>query len=213
MSRLALRLLLVLAFIVAALGALPQQSKAQEPVKIVWFIGLGTGAQPEQLDAEQAVVDAFNASHPDIKLETIIADNNVAPDTLATLIASGEAPDLVGPVGGDGANRFYGSWYDLQPLVDKTGYDLSQFPEALVDHFRTDGGTEPLFDECFGNLARSETGELHGLAIFFQFFAIGSLYFLVGYFDIDDALPGLRFRNGCLQGNSPSGSIDSLFCR
>jgi multiple sugar transport system substrate-binding protein len=138
MSRKALGLMLVVALAIMFVGALP--SNAQEKVTVTWFIGLGTGGQPAQIDAQNAAVDAYNASQDKINLQIVIAENSVAPDTLSTLIASGEAPDIVGPVGGDGANRFYGSWLDLQPLVDSTGYDLTQFPQSLVDHFRTDEG-------------------------------------------------------------------------
>jgi len=49
---------------------------------------LGAGGQPEQIEAQNQVVADFNASHPNIELQIQIADNNVAYDTLATLIAS-----------------------------------------------------------------------------------------------------------------------------
>ncbi|MBI5961008.1 MAG: hypothetical protein HY866_19875, partial [Chloroflexi bacterium] len=118
MSRKLLRLVPIMLIVVVVLGALPASTSARESITVTWFIGLGTGGQPAQLEAEQKVVDDFNASQDAIKLEIIVAENSVAPDTLSTLIASGQAPDIVGPVGGDGANRFYGSWLDLQPLVD-----------------------------------------------------------------------------------------------
>lgn len=139
MSRKALRLIpalfLVLALIV---GALP--TRAQQPVKVVWFIGLGTGGQPEQQEMQNKVAEQFNATHSDIQLEIVVADYNVARDTLSTLIASGDSPDIVGPVGNTGANAFAGNWLDLEPLVEKTGYDLSQFPQAAVDFYRTPEG-------------------------------------------------------------------------
>ena len=128
-------LVLVLALIV---GALP--TRAQQPVKVVWFIGLGTGGQPEQQEMQNKVAEQFNATHPDIQLEIVVADYNVARDTLSTLIASGDSPDIVGPVGNTGANAFAGNWLDLEPLVEKTGYDLSQFPQAAVDFYRTPEG-------------------------------------------------------------------------
>jgi multiple sugar transport system substrate-binding protein len=124
---------------VMLLGVLPISAQ-DEPVTITWFIGLGTGGQPEQQEMQNQVVEQFNATHDNIQLEIIIADNNVAPDTLSTLIASGDAPDIVGPVGTTGANRFAGSFLDLEPLVESTGYDLSQFPQSAVDYYRTDEG-------------------------------------------------------------------------
>lgn len=171
MSKKFFRLMLTLAFFSLTLGALP--ISAQSPVTITWFVGLGTGGQPEQIEAQNAVVAAFNASQSDIVLEVIYADNNVAPDTLSTLIASGDAPDIVGPVGNTGSNRFEGSFLDLEPLVESTGYDLSQYPEASVDFYRTDDGLiglpfatfpsfiwfrMPLFDEAGLNYPPQEYG-------------------------------------------------------
>ncbi len=110
------------------------------PVTITWFVGLGAGGQPEQIAAQNAVVEAFNASQDDIVLEIIIVDNNVAQDTLGTLIATGDAPDIVGPVGLAGSNAFAGNWLDLEPLVESSGFDLSRYDEAAVDSYRTDEG-------------------------------------------------------------------------
>ncbi|MGQ9850311.1 MAG: ABC transporter substrate-binding protein [Aggregatilineaceae bacterium] len=139
MSGKALRLVPALVLVLAlVLGALP--TRAQQPVKVVWFIGLGTGGQPEQQEMQNKVAEQFNATHSDIQLEIVVADYNVARDTLSTLIASGDSPDIVGPVGNTGANAFAGNWLDLEPLVEKTGYDLSQFPQAAVDFYRTPEG-------------------------------------------------------------------------
>jgi multiple sugar transport system substrate-binding protein len=123
---------LVMLFLLV-LGTFPVM--AQEPVTITWFIGLGTGSQPDQLEAQQAVVDAFNASQSAIVLETIVVNNTgTAPvDALQTLIASGDVPDIIGPVGVSGSNAFEGQYLDLQPLIDETGYDLSDFDPAQVE--------------------------------------------------------------------------------
>jgi multiple sugar transport system substrate-binding protein len=116
-----------------------------EKTQVRWFIGLGTGGNEAQLAAQQAAVDAFNAANPDLELVMEVVQNEVAYDTLSTLIASGDAPDIVGPVGTNGANSFPTNWLDLAPLVESTGYDLSQFPEAAVEFYRTaDGGLNGL---------------------------------------------------------------------
>jgi multiple sugar transport system substrate-binding protein len=65
---------------------------------------------------------------------------NAARDTLATQIASGSGPDIVGPVGGSGSNSFYGQWLDLKPLIESSGYDLTQFGESSVNFFVTEEG-------------------------------------------------------------------------
>ncbi|MCI0712140.1 MAG: extracellular solute-binding protein [Chloroflexi bacterium] len=133
-------LLMVVALFAAAIPNTAPVAEAQDPVTITWFVGLGTGGQPEQIEVEEQVVADFNDSQDAIELEIIIVENNVAPDTLSTLIASGDAPDIVGPVGNTGSNRFAGNWLDLEPFVESTGYDLTQFPEQTVDFYRTDEG-------------------------------------------------------------------------
>ena len=134
------KLALVGMIAVLALTLVIVPATAQQPVEIVWFIGLGTGGNPEQRAVQDEVVAAFNEANPDIRLVVNVADNTVARDTLSTLIAAGNAPDIIGPVGGDGANAFYGNWLDLEPLVEAHGYDLTQWPAAAVDFYRTEEG-------------------------------------------------------------------------
>src|SRR5260370_42008520 len=52
------------------------------------YVGLGTGANPTQIDVEKNVVDDFNKSHQNIYLTMQIVDNTVASTTLATTIAA-----------------------------------------------------------------------------------------------------------------------------
>lgn len=164
---LALTMMIVASLLIAPVAA-------QDRVVVQWFIGLGTGTNEQQLEAQAAAVEAFNASQDRITLETIIAaSNQVAPDTLSTLIAGGTPPDIVGPVGFSGANLYAGQWLDLQPLVDASGYDLSIYPESLVDIYRTDEGllgipfavfpsmifyNAELFDEAELNYPPTEVG-------------------------------------------------------
>lgn len=122
------------------LGALPTVAQ-DAPVVINWFVGLGAGGQPQQVEAQNEVVAAFNETHDDIELQIQIVDNQVAYDTLSTLIASGEAPDIIGPVGYDGSNAYAGSYLDLEPLIESTGFDISGYSEAAVDTYRTEDGT------------------------------------------------------------------------
>lgn len=147
---------------------------AQNDVTVVrWFVGLGAGGQPEQIAAQEAVVEAFNASQSEIRLEIEIVDNNVAYNTLGTLIATGNSPDIVGPVGADGTNAFVGNFLDLDPLIEASGYDLSQFEDATVQAQRSDDGLiglpfaifpsflyyrPSLFDEAGLNYPPSEYG-------------------------------------------------------
>ncbi|MEZ4633137.1 MAG: extracellular solute-binding protein [Deinococcales bacterium] len=111
-----------------------------EPVTITWFVGLGTGGAPEQQEMQNSVIERFNASQDDINLEVIYVQNEVSVETLSTLIATGQAPDIIGPVGFAGSNAFKGNFLDIAPYVESSGYDLSQFPEAAVDFQRTEDG-------------------------------------------------------------------------
>ena len=108
--------------------------------QVRWYVGLGTGTDPAQVPTEQEVVKKFNESQDEIELLLEIVPYNSARDTLSTQIASGNGPDIVGPVGGSGANAFYGQWLDLTPLIESSAYDLSQFGESSVNFFMTDEG-------------------------------------------------------------------------
>jgi multiple sugar transport system substrate-binding protein len=101
-----------------------------------WYCCLGAGNSPEQVAVEQQVVENFNATHTDIQVSFEGVQYLQARDALATQIASGNPPDIVGPVGIGGANAFGDQWLDLAPLIESTGYDMSQFPEGAVDTFK-----------------------------------------------------------------------------
>ena len=53
-----------------ALTAIPGTGSAAKPgdVEIRWYCCLGTGDAPEQVEVEEQVAEAFNASHPGIHL-------------------------------------------------------------------------------------------------------------------------------------------------
>jgi multiple sugar transport system substrate-binding protein len=137
------RKVLFILFLAAVIALMPALSsvQAQSRTVVTWFVGLGTGSNPSQIEVQNRVVEAFNASQNEIELKiNIAASFETAYDVLATLIASGEAPDIVGPVGFLGANSFADAWLDLEPLVEKYNYDLTQFPESLVNLYRTEEG-------------------------------------------------------------------------
>ena len=87
-------------------------SATGDTVEIRWYCCLGTGEDPAQLPTEEQVVADFNASHPNITLSLEIITYDAARDTLATQIAAGNGPDIVGPVGVGGAEAFHGQWLD-----------------------------------------------------------------------------------------------------
>lgn len=107
------------------------------PVEIRWFIGLGAGGNPEEVEKEEAFVEEFNAKYGDkYKLVMDVVQNATAYDVLKTQIASGDVPDIVGPVGVRGLWSFEGAWMDLAPFVESTNYDVSDFNPALIDFYK-----------------------------------------------------------------------------
>ncbi|MGH8912509.1 MAG: ABC transporter substrate-binding protein, partial [Acidimicrobiia bacterium] len=120
-----------------------QPAPSGDAVEIRWFVGLGAGGQPEQIEAQEAVVEEFNASHDDIQIVLEIVENDVAYDTLSTQVAGGNPPDIIGPVGRDGSNSYAGLYLDLEPLIASTGFDTSRWPQETIDNFREDDGTLP----------------------------------------------------------------------
>jgi multiple sugar transport system substrate-binding protein len=110
------------------------------PGTIRWFVGLGSGTQPNQIDDQKAFVASYNKSNKDgitVKLE--IVPNLNAIDVLKTEIAAGNAPDIIGPVGVKGRNGFEGLFLDLTPEITKNNYNLKDFPDALVKFFQQGG--------------------------------------------------------------------------
>jgi multiple sugar transport system substrate-binding protein len=120
---------------------LPVTESQAKPGDVVirWYCCLGTGDAPEQVEVERKVADDFNASHPGIHLQFEGFVYAAATDALSVQIGSGSGPDVVGPVGVGGAERFKGQWLDLQPYIDKAGIDMSQFPESTVELYNAGG--------------------------------------------------------------------------
>jgi multiple sugar transport system substrate-binding protein len=144
--------LAILSLIISACGAGQQpagspggesapatEEEAAEAVTIRWFCCLGAGDDPEQVEQEEAVVEAFNASHPNINLELEVVDYDSAFDAMSVEVAGGNAPDIVGPVGVSGAEAFHGQWLDLTDLIESTDYDLTQFTEGSVEFYQVGG--------------------------------------------------------------------------
>lgn len=111
-------------------------ASGDEPVTIRWFVGLGTGGNPEQIAAQEEVVAAFNESHDDIELVIEIVENEVASNVLATQLAAGEGPDIIGPAGFIGLLTFQENLLDITPLIESSGYDTSGIDPALVDAYK-----------------------------------------------------------------------------
>jgi multiple sugar transport system substrate-binding protein len=106
---------------------------------VKWYVGLGTGTDPKQLPVEKDIVDAFNKSQDKIYLSLQIVGNTVAYTTLATQIAAGNVPDILGPVGTAGRNGFSGQFLDMSDLIKKNNVDLSVYEPAVVKAYNYPG--------------------------------------------------------------------------
>ena len=122
----------------------------KDHIVVRWYVGLGTGTNPQQIVLQQSVVSDFNKLQDErtdgkmpIVLSLEIVQNNTATDILKTEIASGSAPDLIGPVGIKGRAGFSGQFLDMTPLIADAGFDMSQYPTKLVDTMK-DGQTGQL---------------------------------------------------------------------
>ncbi len=131
-------LIVLASILLAACGA--GAPAAAEKVKIRWFVGLGTGTQPDQVAVQEEVVADFNASQDKIELVLEIVPFDAAKDALSTQIAAGDAPDIIGPVGWGGSAAFYGQWLDVTQYIEETGFDTSVFDPALVAFYQTEEG-------------------------------------------------------------------------
>jgi multiple sugar transport system substrate-binding protein len=121
----------------ASAGASEESVAPAEAVDIEWFVGLGTGENEEQIPAEEAVVAAFNDSQSRINLILTVVDNTEASDTLATRLAAGDAPDIIGPIGIRGLQSFGDQLLDISPYLDEV--DLSEIPQGLIDAYNVNG--------------------------------------------------------------------------
>lgn len=105
-----------------------------DAVAIEWFVGLGTGAQAEQIEGQEAIVERFNDDHDGIDLQVTFVEPDEAHQVLRDRIAAGDPPDLVGPVGILGANGFEGEFLDLTEFLDDVA--LEQYDPEQVDVWR-----------------------------------------------------------------------------
>ena len=112
---------------------------AQEPGGQIRYAIWG---DPAELANQIALVETFEAQHPDNDVEVTVSDWDAYWTGLQTSIAGGDAPDVFamdGPLFPDYQSR--GVLLDLQPYIERDGFDVSALADAGVAHFTTaDGG-------------------------------------------------------------------------
>jgi multiple sugar transport system substrate-binding protein len=105
--------------------------------KVTIFVGLGTGTDPEQITAENALAEKFNSTHDNIEVEFLIEPYDTAPDKLQAMIAGGTAPQVIGPMGVESTAKFIEALEDLTPYIQRDKYDLTDFfgPSATLNTY------------------------------------------------------------------------------
>jgi multiple sugar transport system substrate-binding protein len=98
-----------------------------EKAKVVIFIGMGTGTDPDQIAAQEAMQEEFNSTHDDIEVEFLIVPHEEAGERFLSMVAGGNAPQLVGPNGISTVAQFFDTWLDVSPLIEADKLDLSDF--------------------------------------------------------------------------------------
>ena len=104
-----------------------------DKTRVVFFVGMGTGTDPDQIDAQKALIDEFNASHDDIAVEMLIVPHDSASERFLAMVSGGNPPDVVGPIGIANVAEFFDVWDDVSPLIEADGTDMSDFYGPAVD--------------------------------------------------------------------------------
>jgi ABC-type glycerol-3-phosphate transport system substrate-binding protein len=118
---------------------LPSASVAK--TKVVWNTFFGSGSQPNQVTAEQAFIDRYNATNTDnIELTLQYWLPDCADCTFDTFLAQGGASDIIGPIGIQGRVGIHKYVLGLNDLIAENHTDLGAFPPALLATFKNAAG-------------------------------------------------------------------------
>ena len=117
-----LTLLVVASVVLSACGAgAPAATEAPaEKAKVVIFVGFGTGTDPDQVTAQEALAKKFNESHDNIEMEFLIVPVEESTERFLAMVAGDNAPQLVGPHGTSTIAKFKDQWEDVTPYIEKT---------------------------------------------------------------------------------------------
>lgn len=110
-----------------------QPATSAEKTNITIFVGFGSGTDPDQITAQEALAQKFNESHDTIEIEFLFVPWEEAPERYLAMEAGGNPPDLVGPVGVANIATYFDSWEDIQPYIERDNYDLSDFYDPTVE--------------------------------------------------------------------------------
>lgn len=126
-------LLVVIVMLLTACGTKETGTNPEEKAKVVIFVGLGTGTDPEQITMQEELAKEFNSSHQDIEIEFLIVPYEEAGERLLAMIAGGTAPGLVGPMGVGSVAEGLDMWEDITPYIERENFNMSDFYGPAVE--------------------------------------------------------------------------------
>ncbi len=135
-----------------------EPAEMADKVKVDIFVGLGTGTDPDQVTAQEALAERFNSTHDDIEIEFVIVPNDESTQRLLAQVSGGNPPGLVGPGGVDVAAGFFDLWEDVQPYIDAENFDTSDFYGAAVELYQYPRNSRTAGDEALLHLTPSQSG-------------------------------------------------------
>lgn len=100
---------------------------------------------PDAIGVEKEIIDAFEATHPNIKVEPVVSGYSDYHSKLMTMIAGGMAPDVMR------IDSYYFADFtaldaveSLEPYIEKSDFDLSIYPVAAIKEATVDGKVSAL---------------------------------------------------------------------
>ena len=117
-------------------------SSADERVQVEWVVGLGADLTERQKERLDQLANRYNDFQKAVWVQLIILPEDVALAHLQDKEASGDLPDLIGPIRLDVANHFYGEWLDLRPYLPPT--HLTRYSEQSLGLYEQNGRLEGL---------------------------------------------------------------------
>jgi multiple sugar transport system substrate-binding protein len=133
---------------------------SHEPVSLeIW--GAWTGRELRQFNK---IFDSFTEVYPWITVKSV---GGVGDQKIIAAINSGRAPDVVLSFTLDSVGQFCasGAWQDLNPYIEQSGFDISQFPDS-VEAYTSFAGSRcafPFLTDAYGLYYNTDMFEEAGI--------------------------------------------------
>jgi multiple sugar transport system substrate-binding protein len=100
---------------------------------------------PDAIGVEQDIIDAFEESHPTIKVEPIVSGYSDYNSKIMTMIAGGMSPDVMRIDSYNFADfTALNAVENLDPYIERDGFDLSIYPVASIEEATVNGNVYAL---------------------------------------------------------------------